>query len=97
MDTNVVSSRQLDPGKTVLTTVYYTTDHCIHIMYPLRTLQHPGIWHKRNGGSGLHSGLAGLAGRSESFKTVHRVDVDCGAVERVLIHRRSHKEGKCET
>ena len=34
-------------------------------------------------GGGLHSGLAALAGRSESLETVHRVGVCCGVVEMV--------------
>ena len=78
----------------------------IHIaspLYLLSTLQHPGIWHKRNGWR-LHSGLvyilciyrsmglAALAGRSESWETVHRVGVDCGVVEMVPVHCHSHRE-----
>lgn len=35
----------------------------------LGTLQHPGVWYKRNGG-GQHSGLEALAGRSENSETV---------------------------
>ena len=61
----------------------------------LSTLQHPVIWHKHNGG-GLHSGLAVVAhaGRNEteSLETVHGVGVNCGVVEMVPVHRRSHKK-----
>ena len=50
----------------------------------LGTLQHPGIWHKRSGG-GLHSGLAALAGCSESSKTVHRDGMNYVVVKMVLV------------
>ena len=55
------------------------------------TLQHPGIWHKRNGG-GLHSGLAALAGCIESSKTVHRDGMNCGVVKMTPVHRCLRKE-----
>ena len=53
-------------------------------LYLFGTFQHPGTWHKRNGG-GLHSGLAALAGCSENSSTVHRVGVNCGVVEMVPV------------
>ena len=60
----------------------------------MNTLQHPGIWHKRNGvfvrGRGCTVVLAALAGRSESLETVQNVGVDWGLVDMVPVHCRSH-------
>ena len=56
---------------------------CLHL---LDTLQHPGMWHKRNG-EGLHSGLAALASRSESSRTVHSVSrMSRGVVVMAPVH-----------
>ena len=44
------------------------------------------------GGGGLHPGLAALVGRNESLEAVYSVGVNCGVVETVPVHRRSHKE-----
>ena len=44
---------------------------------------------------GLHGGLAALAVSNERPKTVHRVSMNCGTVEMVPIHRRSHRGCCC--